>query len=263
MDGLRGELEGTLARTAQKKQTTLSRYTRYLKEQEKVKKYGFASRPASTSQVTDLKGAEHFYREVRAEFSDKLSRMNRDLSVETHGTTEIRAINEELNALRREMSRWATRVQALGGENPEKSSFGRRDFSYFGVAKQLPEATEGAESAEGVSSSKRPRDEEIVDDEDDLLKAKTTAHLADESSFDDRVAAPVSFMLSHDEERRLRKEESILFSSASAAFQPLRSSVVGYTINFTPDSIPTAASAWEKVLERKKAALRARLAAKK
>lgn len=277
MDGLRGELEGTLARTAQKKQTTLNRYTRYLKEQEKVKKYGFATRPPSTSQVSDVKAAIYYYREVRAEFSDKMARMNRQMSIDTHGTAEVRVANEDLNALRREMGRWSDRVVALGGEPQESvaSSRARNAFVFYGAAKQLPEAMEASAKSESVGEKRNRSDDEeyfeeedVADDDSEtepvaLSALPSTASSTVTKLVTLRLMPPVSFLLEDvAEERALRKEEAIATLKASdVLFNPTRPSVAGYVLpnQQSAAAIPSDASVWEGVLARRKAALRARI----
>ena len=259
MDGLRGELEGTLARTSQKKQVTLNRHTRFLKEQEKIRRYGFASRPASTGQVADVAAADHFYREVRAEFSDKYTRMARSMSIDTHGVSEIRAANAELNALRREMSRWADRIVALGGERPERDS--GESVVYYGVARDLPEALEGSQST-GPSSQKRERDD-LSPQHVDSAHPIGGEGLSRAPLFDGRLAGSVCLFANTCDERRLRKGESAVCAAASSTFAPQRTSVSGYTLSFSAEDVPSAMAVWGDVLARKKAALRARLAKQK
>ena len=160
------ESRGTLARTAQKKQTAISIYHRQQQLKKKEEKYGFAVRPSNPSLVERPDAIEFYFKEVYGETSNKIAQLQQlDASaIDREGEGPIRRLNKEANDLIFERARWGRRLVEVGGTVPDAQLRPPRRTSYFGVAKFLPEAAsqakQEAEEREAAAEKRRRRNTE-------------------------------------------------------------------------------------------------------
>eukprot|EP00758_Cryptobia_borreli_P001777 Tbor_TRINITY_DN2526_c0_g1::TRINITY_DN2526_c0_g1_i1::g.466::m.466/K12870/ISY1; pre-mRNA-splicing factor ISY1 len=166
------EAKGTLARTAQKKQTVISLHHALKLRAAKEKKFGFAERPDDPNVVNTMNAAEHFYKEINAEITNRVARLNNldSGAIEREGEEFVRNINSEVNALRRERNRWAYKLEALGSSLATSERVIKDKF--FGVAKSLPEArinsVENSFQSSGEKRVFRDDDDEYENDSDNF-----------------------------------------------------------------------------------------------
>jgi hypothetical protein len=179
MNDYLAESRGTLARTAQKKQTAISVYHRQQQLRKKEEKYGFAVRPANPNIVERPDAVEFYFKEVYGETSNKIAQLQHlDASaIDREGEGPIRRLNKEANELISERARWGRRLVDVGGSVPQAQLNPAKKMVYFGAAKYLPEAVAylkaeaEAQAARAEkkrqSGSKRERGEEGSETSDD------------------------------------------------------------------------------------------------
>ena len=177
MQEVYAEIRGTLARTADKKNTTLYKLHRQRVRQDRAEKFGFAERPKYPSECTTVGGAKHFLNDIADEIGHKIARLSNSSlhSIERDGE-KIRALNKEIYVLMRQKEKWAQRVQQLmaveasnrGGrandvQPSQPQSRERVPFAFFGCAKHLPEAIEeierGAKREERLKRDQEAREQ--------------------------------------------------------------------------------------------------------
>jgi hypothetical protein len=178
MQEIYAEIRGTLARTADKKNTTLYRLHRQQVKQDRAEKFGFAERPKYPSEATTVPSAKHFLNDISNEIGQKISRLSNPglHSLVKDGEEAIRALNLDINRLARQKEKWNARVLQLQAAEAVAKAASRRGghgaeaaaaaaaataapppaaawvpFAFFGCAKELPEAIEEAAKAKRKS----------------------------------------------------------------------------------------------------------------
>jgi hypothetical protein len=165
MQEVYAEIRGTLARTADKKNTTLYKLHRQKVRQDRAEKFGFAERPKYPSDCSSVQGAKHFLNDISDEIGHKIARLsNSNLhSLERDGEAVIRALNSEIHTLLRQKEKWILRVAQLEQQGPRhpagdgggKTGTAWVPLTFFGCAKQLPEALEAAAKAASREDRRR------------------------------------------------------------------------------------------------------------
>lgn len=143
MDAYLKELQGTMARDAQRKKTMLNVIERQRREKHRNR---FGTRPLNPLQTVDVEAARHFFFEVQGEYAAKCRELI-DANFEVMGENSVRQLNETANRLLREVARWERRVTALGGvvkilqvNKDARSAYASGKTLFIGAAKKLPEA---------------------------------------------------------------------------------------------------------------------------
>ena len=195
MQEVYAEIRGTLARTADKKNTTLFKLHRQRIRQERAEKFGFAERPKYPSECKTVAGAKHFLNDIADEIGHKIARISNSSlhSIERDGEDKIRAMNKEIHILLRQKEKWAQRLEQLTAaeanssrdrsrveENVRGASVRERlPFTFFGCAKQLPEAIEERERA--AKRDERRRRDDSVREERNRKKRRMESVVDDDS----------------------------------------------------------------------------------
>ncbi|EAN96058.1 hypothetical protein C3747_15g48 [Trypanosoma cruzi] len=143
------EIEGTLARTNERKSTLLYRLAKRNAEEERLARLGVRSIPTNPLDVMDTRVVKYVLFKLKRDIGDMIARMRNPqlLSIETHGEVVIRAKNDEINHLIAKKNSWERRLVALTGEEYKVASSRKL---YFGCAKELPEAQVEMSTAEEV-----------------------------------------------------------------------------------------------------------------
>lgn len=142
------EIEGTLARTKERKNTILYKLSKRKKEEERLAQIGVEKLPTNPHDVEDVNVVKYALFRVKQEIGDKAAHLrdSKLYSIDKDGEAVIRAKNDELNKLVSRRNQWEARLAKLGG-NVAPATTRRKLF--FGCAKDLPEAE---------AARKRPRD---------------------------------------------------------------------------------------------------------
>lgn len=152
------EIEGTLARTKERKNTILYKLSKRRQEEERLAGLGVQKLPTNPSEVEDERVIKYVVYRLKQEIGDKTAQL-RDpklLNIERDGEAVVRAKNDEVNKLIARKAQWEARLAFLVGE-PAPQRARRKVF--LGCAKQLPEAT--------APTGKRTRDESSGEEADD------------------------------------------------------------------------------------------------
>ncbi|KAG5486142.1 hypothetical protein LSCM1_07257 [Leishmania martiniquensis] len=134
------EIEGTLARTKERKNTILYKLAKRRQEEERLAKLGVDRLPTNPSEVDDEKVIKYVLFRLKQEIGDKSAQL-RDpklLSIDKDGEAVIRAKNDEVNKLLSRKHQWEARLAFVADEPGAPRS---RKKIFFGCAKELPEAT--------------------------------------------------------------------------------------------------------------------------
>lgn len=142
------EIEGTLARTKERKNTILYKLSKRKQEEERLAQLGVQKLPTNPHEVDDEKVVKYVLFRLKQEIGDKTAHLRDPKlhSIDKDGEAVIRAKNDEVNKLVSRRNAWEARLATLnGGSTPLQT----RKKLFFGCAKELPEAE---------SVRKRPRD---------------------------------------------------------------------------------------------------------
>lgn len=132
-----------MARNAEKAMTALARWQK-MKEEE-ARGGPEPRRPNNPLNVTEVKEAEKWRREIVKEVANKIAQIqNPGL-----GEYKIRDMNDDINKLLKQKYNWEARIKELGGpdykriapkmlDREGKEVPGNRGYKYFGAAKDLP-----------------------------------------------------------------------------------------------------------------------------
>lgn len=158
MDDRLREIEGTLARTSERKNTILYKLSKRKAEEERLAQLGVKKLPTNPSTVTDEKVVKYVLSQLKQETGDKIAKIRNDslVNIERDGEATVRMKNDEINKLLARKDQWEKRLCEL--TNKEWAHKARKR-SFFGCARQLPEALEAAAS----SGAKRPREADASD----------------------------------------------------------------------------------------------------
>eukprot|EP00003_Mantamonas_plastica_P009392 TRINITY_DN1875_c0_g1_i1.p1 TRINITY_DN1875_c0_g1~~TRINITY_DN1875_c0_g1_i1.p1 ORF type:complete len:267 (-),score=87.82 TRINITY_DN1875_c0_g1_i1:19-819(-) len=129
-----------MARNEEKSQSMLNRYLAAKNGAPKNER-----RPYLASLCESLPAAERWRRQILREISQKITAIQNTML----GEHKIRDLNDEINKLMRIKHHWEKRIVELGGSNYAKSAppildangqpvRGKRNYFYFGAAKDLP-----------------------------------------------------------------------------------------------------------------------------
>lgn len=152
------EIEGTLARTKERKNTILYKLSKRRNEEERLARLGVRKIPGNPQDVDSVPVIKYALFSLKREIGDKIARMRDPLltSIEKDGEAVVRAKNDEINKLLARQGQWNKRLAALSGDATE---FPPRKKAFFGCAKELPEATL-AEKRKRVTSSDSEGDDD-------------------------------------------------------------------------------------------------------
>jgi hypothetical protein len=281
------ELSGTLARKQQRKNTVLSQIHKQALLDKRASTYGFAIRPHNPAEVSDPKAAKHFLNEVRSELGHKISRINNPMlcSLDRDGEIAVRQHNDEIHRLLISRNRWLVRCAEVGVDlSPDEQQLVDRDRSgarlrksFFGCAKELPEAQKAAEA-----TAKRQREtdneaeyyEEAHEDTVAVEQEPLIAVDEEKALGDDVISAYIaSIRLAHDvchastpssEEAERRREEAactLLFNKTH--HDEITMDISEYILDFVGDAgelmIASDEDVKRQLLERRKLSMKSQL----
>lgn len=151
------EIEGTLARTKERKNTILYKLAKRRQEEERLALLGVQRLPTNPYEVDDVKLVKYILFKLKQEIGDKTAHLRDSnlLSIDRDGEAIVRVRNDEINKLLVRKTKWEARLATLEGKEPHYP-VSRKHF--FGCAKDLPEAKKG---------SKREREHEGGNSEPD------------------------------------------------------------------------------------------------
>ncbi|CAG9568934.1 Isy1-like_splicing_family_-_putative [Leishmania major strain Friedlin] len=163
------EIEGTLARTKERKNTILYKLSKRRQEEERLARLGVERLPTNPSEVDDEKIIKYVLFRLKQEIGDKTAQLRDQklLSIDRDGEAVIRAKNDEVNKLLSRKYQWEARLSFLAGEpiapRPRKKIF-------FGCAKELPEASV-VQKRQRVEGMQEAGEDEVADssEEDELV----------------------------------------------------------------------------------------------
>lgn len=283
------ELSGTLARKQQRKNTVLSHINKQAQLDKRAATYGFAVRPHNPADVSDPKAVRHFLNEVRSEVGHKISRINNPLlcSMDRDGELAVRQYNDEIHRLLISRNRWLVRCADIGVElSGEEQAIVDKDRSgvrlqktYFGCAKELPEAQRFAHQPpkrlreEDESSRQVAVDddvEEIVPEDTPVVLAVAEEHSAPSEGI---VAAYLeSIRTAHarchaqslcEEEQEFRRAEAACSRLPCVPTSSTIADFGGYILDYCPDGgmpqIVPDDEVKQRLLQRRKEAMRSQL----
>lgn len=151
------EIEGTLARSSQRRNTILYKLAKQRSEAARLQSLGIKRLPTNPLQVNDTKVVRHVLFTLKQEIGDKIAKLrDRNLcSVRQNGEALVRERNDEVNKLLAKQYQWELRLATLT-QRPCVQKLMRK--LYFGCAKELPEArskaaSEGRADDDGISPS--------------------------------------------------------------------------------------------------------------
>ncbi|CAJ1017170.1 Isy1-like splicing family, putative [Leishmania lindenbergi] len=163
------EIEGTLARSKERKNTILYKLSKRRQEEERLAKLGVERLPTNPREVDDEKVIKYVLFRLKQEIGDKTAQL-RDpklLSIDKDGEGVIRAKNDEVNKLLSRKCQWEARLSFLAGE-PTLPRLRKKTF--FGCAKELPEALV-TRKRQRVEGEQEVGENEVANssDEDELI----------------------------------------------------------------------------------------------
>lgn len=155
-------IEGTLARTSERKGTILYKQAKKRDEEKRLLQLGIRSLPTVPSEVDDVKVIKYVLFQLNKEIGElkglltNHSRMN----LEKDGEAHVRAVNDKLNKLLRRKADWDRRICEIDGK--KTSFFFPKRKQFFGCAKELPEALGGEESIHERNSDEHSEVEDLL-----------------------------------------------------------------------------------------------------
>ncbi|CCW64513.1 unnamed protein product [Phytomonas sp. EM1] len=135
------EIEGTLARTSERKNTILYKLAKRRAEEERLAQLGINKIPPSPHNVKDIGVIKFVLHRLKQEIGDKIARIRNSslISIEKDGEAVVRARNDEINKLIVQKDQWENRLAFLkNGDWVNSTSI----KAFFGCAKNLPEAAD-------------------------------------------------------------------------------------------------------------------------
>ncbi|GET85997.1 hypothetical protein, conserved [Leishmania tarentolae] len=163
------EIEGTLARAKERKNTILYKLSKRRQEEERLAKLGVAKLPTIPNEVNDEKVIKYVLFKLKQEIGDKTAQLRDQklLSIDRDGEAVIRAKNDEVNKLLSRKYQWESRLAFLAGEPMVPRA---RKKIFFGCAKELPEAAT-TQKRQRVEGTKEPGEDEVAEssDEEELV----------------------------------------------------------------------------------------------
>ncbi|KAG5510864.1 hypothetical protein JKF63_06365 [Porcisia hertigi] len=174
------EIEGTLARTKERKNTILYKLSKRRQEEERLAKLGVERLPTNPNDVDDEKIVKYVLFRLKQEIGDKTAQLRDQklLSIDKDGEAVIRAKNDEVNKLLSRRFLWEKRLALLTDQPITASS---RKKIFFGCAKELPEAlstrkrqrAESGEHGGDEEAANSTEEDEVVIDSSELEEPPT------------------------------------------------------------------------------------------
>lgn len=257
------EIEGTLARTKERKNTILYKLSKRKKEEERLASLGVQKLPTNPHEVDDVKVVKYVLFRLKREIGDKTAQLRDPKlhSIDKDGEAVIRAKNDEVNKLISRQNQWIARLAFLS--NDSMPSF-KRQKHFFGCAKELPEAevsrkrprdTQASSTANSAAVTSSSDDEEAQDQlmpEEDVVTQDSNylerVHWLCSSAADDEL-------LREEKEAEARMREKLGTGGGSAGSPVF---VRSYVQNGKLD-IPTEEEFKNRLITKKKEALQERL----
>lgn len=264
------EIEGTLARTKERKNTILYKLSKRKKEEERLARIGVEKLPTNPHDVEDVSVVKYALFRLKQEIGDKAAHLRDSKlhSVDKDGEAVIRAKNDEINKLVSRRNQWEARLAKLSGS---PLPVAKRRKLFFGCAKDLPEAEavrkRPRDAAEGSpenqqedesSDEEEEREEEeplLVQNEEDDVASQDAHYLERVSWLGSTLADDDLLREEREAEAKLREKTT---TSSNAASYP--SFVRSYCVNGTV-TIPSEAQFKELLISKRKEALQERLKA--
>lgn len=227
------EIEGTLARASERKNTVLYKLAKRRNQEERLARLGIKKVPANPRSVSDIGVVKYALAQLRQEVGDKIAKIRNEslVSLERDGEAVVRAKNDAINELLSRKDQWERRLCEL--TQKEGGALKPRKKTFWGCAKLLPEA---AASANTVSGVKRARDVNVDGDGDRSERSSSDELLSldaasdESSSGDDGTKASDGVSVEHANPDylaaiaalRLRESESQLLEEEKLAEREYR-----------------------------------------
>lgn len=233
------EIEGTLARTKERKSTLLYKHSRKQSEEERLAKLGVRSIPTIPSKVDDVRVAKYALFQINRELGEKKALITNSsrLSIEKDGEAHVRAVNNEINKLLRQKSDWIHQINKILGKKIEEEPYKRKKF--FGCAQDLPEAVESRQQKKGTREENARMDgyspEEDLSDDEDSEEGNEQIGFENLETFSNTYLSMVSNMREDKMEEILLSAERAIESTSRADVKERPASRVRYDPDFIVD----------------------------
>lgn len=165
-------IEGTLARTKERKDTILFRQAKKADYEDRLAKLGIREIPTDPLKVSDAKVVKYVLFKVKQQLGEKKVLINDEekMNIAKVGEAQLRAANNSINKLARKQREWEWRLNELLGK-PHSEDISPIPHIFFGCARSLPEASkqgnEGDVSSFDIISKTKVDDDESEDSEHD------------------------------------------------------------------------------------------------
>ncbi|CCW72248.1 unnamed protein product [Phytomonas sp. Hart1] len=256
------EIEGTLARTSERKNTILYKLTKRRAEEERLERLGINKIPPSPHNVNDISVIKFVLHRLKQEIGDKIARIRNAsfISIEKDGEGVVRARNDEINKLIAQKNQWENRLAILKNEGWVNSISNK---VFFGCAKDLPEAA--------TFRTKRERpvlesDEELSSHRSQSLGSTTNELESLESTIKTTYLEKVTWLLSPELEEKvlkLEKESEINDRQETNAIvstvEPRKTGGTRYISYFQNLELPEEKEFERMAVEKRKLGLKKRL----
>lgn len=205
------EIEGTLARTKERKSTILYKHFRKRSEEERLAKLGVRSIPRVPSEVDDVRVVKFALYQINRELGEKKALISNSsrLSIEKDGEAQVRAVNNDINKLIRQKSDWTRRLNDILGRANTDIFSSKKVF--FGCSRFLPEATNSEVQKEKVHTVITSSD---ATNEDSLSNYQDSEDEIEDNSFEQNESFSETYLslianMVNNEESLLQAEKAI------------------------------------------------------
>lgn len=260
-------IEGTLARTKERKNTILYKQAKIADERNRLLKLGITEIPTNPLEVNDVKVVKFILFKIKQQLGEKKVLISNEekMSISKVGEAQLRAANNSINKLLRKQCEWEKRMnELLGKSTPEDYSLWSQKF--FGCARSLPEAQKVATENNHVALNERNKypesNFENTESDDDCFQESSISDIPNELKSNSEYCSMISSLLAGDEcvlkaekeaEKRFRKS-----LSSPPQRMKLESEVI---LNFEEgNKIPSEDYFKNRLMEKRKESLKARLA---
>lgn len=227
------EIEGTLARTKQRKNTILYKLAKRREEEEKLARLGLRKLPENPNTVIDLDVVKHVLFSIKQELGDKLAKIRSKsfVDLERDGEALVREKNDEINQLILKRNQWEARKSFLRGGSAVPAPAQKL---FFGCARNLPEAS---------SHGKRSRSNDSDGDDEESAAADSSdgsdSDTASDNSTSFTIADPGDQYLEWIRSIGSRETDQALLSTEREAERTMRLTSAPLSRNVQPQVLST------------------------
>lgn len=260
-------IEGTLARTKERKDTILFRQAKRAEYEDRLAKLGIREIPADPSKVTDVKVVKYVLFRVKQQLGEKKVLINDEekMNINKVGEAQLRAANNNINKLVRKQREWEVRLKELLGK-PTSENFLSLSHTFFGCARSLPEASKQGSDGDVSSfdiTTKAKVDGEESEDSEQESSASSSKLVENELNVNSAYQSMISSLFDGDNcILRAEKEAEKKYRSFHSPQVQRRRMESELILNFDDEAhrVPSEEFFKERLMRKRKEALKDRLA---